>query len=284
MPMNPYVPFIPKNKNLNLRPSLRVASVYTLDTSNVGDLASTPARYVTLPGTLEHVDIHHAINDQLLTPDRFDATIIGGGASGWVFGQPMYSSRILTATNIVWGLGASNIGPNALPRPDRFQLVGFRDWMHPCIDDQRIFYVPCASCMSRLFDVPRGTPEHRYVFFLHKLFTGDFDTGNAPVMTNYDEFASVVDFLSSGAVVVTNSYHGAYWATLLGRPVVFVDPRPKAKTFKYTPTFTTKDEWRDATASGDLKSYPDALEECRKINLNFYKRVLDLLTNLPSKR
>jgi hypothetical protein len=279
-----YVPFVPKNKNLNIPPSIRIASAYTRDTSNVGDLACTPALYVTLPGSVAHIDVHKAVNEKLLTPDNFDATIIGGGASGWVFGHSMYSSRVLTETNIVWGLGAPAVGPDALPNLERWQLVGFRDWEHPCIDGKRIFYVPCPSCMSTLFDVPRATPKHEYVLYLHKMFTGDFDTGDAPVMTNYDEFASAVSFLSSAEVVVTNSYHGAYWATLLGRRVVFFDPRPKVKTLKFTPMFATRDAWRSALSSKDLRSYPDSLEECRAINLDFYKRVLDLLATVPSKQ
>ena len=41
--------------------------------------------------------------------------------------------------------------------------------------------------------------------------------GNTP-------FEDVVAFLGSGAVIVTNSYHGAYWATLLGRPTVLWNP------------------------------------------------------------
>jgi hypothetical protein len=282
--MPDYVPFVPKNKNLNLPPSMRIASAYTRDTSNVGDLVCTPALYMTFPGSVKHVDIHKAINEKLLRPEDFDATILGGGASGWVFGHSMYSSRILTATNIVWGLGAPAIGSDALPNLENCQLVGFRDWEHPCIDEKRIFYVPCPSCMSTLFDVPRAGPKHEFVLYLHKMFTGDFDAGHAPVMTNYEDFASAVAFLSSGETVVTNSYHGAYWATLLGRRVIFFDPRPKVKTLKFKPVFVTRDAWRRALSSTDLRSYPDSLEECRAANLAFYARVLDLLATVPSKR
>lgn len=278
-----FVPFIPKNKNLRLAPSIRIASAYTRDTSNVGDLVCSPALYMTLPGSVEHVDIHRAINEKLLTPEDFGATIIGGGASGWVFGHTMYSSRVLTATNVVWGLGAPTLGAGALPNLERCQLVGFRDWDHPCIDGRRIFYVPCPSCMSTLFDVPRAPPKHEYVLYLHKMFTEEFDTGDAPVMTNYEEFSNAVDFLASGEVVVTNSYHGAYWATLLGRRVVFFDPRPKVKTLKFKPVFATRDTWLSAFSSPELRSYPDSLEECRAINLAFYKQVLDLLASLASK-
>ena len=36
---------------------------------------------------------------------------------------------------------------------------------------------------------------------------------------NLDE-NKTIEFIGSGDVVVTNSYHGAYWATLLGKVVV----------------------------------------------------------------
>ena len=45
-------------------------------------------------------------------------------------------------------------------------------------------------------------------------------------MSNVGEtpFEEVAGFLASGRVVVTNSYHGAYWTTLLGRPTLLWEP------------------------------------------------------------
>lgn len=280
--------FIPKkvhNKNLHIPPRLKIAAAHTLDTSNVGDLMCVPAQYMNFPGSMEYVDIHDAVNNLLLTPENFDATIFGGGDSEWILTHPMYSPRVTTKSNIAWGLGAYMKTRLKGPLLDKFQLIGIRAWNHPDIDNKKIFYVPCPSCMSRLFDLPLKKPEHRYVLYMHKVFTHYDVEGHAPLMTNYDDFVSAIEFLSSAEIVVTNSYHGAYWATLLGRKVIVISPpnnvKDKAKTLKYKPVFATKDNWREALDSSELKSYPEALSECRNVNINFYGKVLDLLNKLP---
>ena len=77
---------------------------------------------------------------------------------------------------------------------------------------------------------------------------------------NTTTFEKAIEFIGSGDVVVTNSYHGAYWGLLLGKKVEMGDPlksRPSPKT-KYL-------KW-DIT-----------LEEARHINIQFYDRIMNYL-------
>ncbi|MGF1635377.1 MAG: hypothetical protein ACFCVE_16135 [Phycisphaerae bacterium] len=101
----------------------------------------------------------------------------------------------------------------------RCDLVGVRDWGQP------FDWVPCVSCLSPAFDDP-GEPEHDVVVYRHKDPKSDRiprDLG-WPSLTNRAGFNEVIRFLKSGRTVVTSSYHGVSWATLLGRKVVVCSP------------------------------------------------------------
>ena len=76
-------------------------------------------------------------------------------------------------------------------------------------------------------------------------------------------------FLGSGEIVVTDSYHGAYWATLLGRKVLTTrSDKLKMRQFMHPPAtgFTQP-----------LHTYPDALAECREANIAFDAKVRKLI-------
>ncbi len=86
-------------------------------------------------------------------------------------------------------------------------------------------------------------------------------------------FESVIQFLASAEIVVTNTYHGAYWATLLNRKVIVIAPfSNKFMGFKYEPVIVRglKDV-KDAVH--DARRYPEALSDSRELNVAFYQRV-----------
>lgn len=86
----------------------------------------------------------------------------------------------------------------------------------------------------------------------------------------------ILDFLSRGDVVVTNSYHGTYWATLLGKRVVAVPHSSKFLAFKHPPVMVeTLDEWRNALRGAT--AYPTALSESREANRDFRATVRSFL-------
>jgi len=74
--------------------------------------------------------------------------------------------------------------------------------------------------------------------------------------------------------VVTNSYHGAYWATLLGRRVVAIPNMSKMYRFKHAPVIGRAQDWRKLAALA--VAYPEALAECRAANLAFFADVAAL--------
>ena len=97
-------------------------------------------------------------------------------------------------------------------------------------------------------------------------------------MDNYQEFTDVLNFIASGEVVVTNSYHGLYWSTLLGKKVICLESKGKFSQFKWQPTYANPNECMEILKNiDDLPYYPCALTESREFNMKFYSKVLNLL-------
>ena len=147
-----------------------------------------------------------------------------------------------------------------------------RDW------DSEYRWVPCVSCMHPGFDKDYDI-KNQFVWFEHKkrLIDGKFlDALPAPRMLNTGQnMSQILEFLGSAETVVTNSYHGVYWATLLKRKVVCIPWGSKFNMFKHPPTMATEKNWQDKIK--DAKSYPFALHECREANLKFFDDVKELL-------
>lgn len=249
----------------------RIVNVHRVD-PNVGDLASSPALYFPLDA--DERDIYAPLSMDQVT-DR--VVIVGGGG---MFHPPFRQQlrnidearpRLL----IGWGIGTNTHGSVQFDDGElspMFNLLGVRDFGTP----HR--WVPCVSCMSPLFDAP-APPKHRVVVYSH----GYPEPGSprppvvGPEMTNVRRsFAEVIAFLGSGEIVLTDSYHGVYWATLLGRRVVAYAASSKFHHFRHPPAYARADEgWSDAAARAH--THTEALRECREANLSFFGDVRALI-------
>lgn len=183
---------------------------------------------------------------------------------------------------ILWGAGHNSRDinedsysvnyPNYL---NKFHLVGVRDW------DTDYRWVPCASCMHSAFDKEYEV-KNEIVWFEHKkkLIEGKYlDTIPAPRMVNTGQnMEQIIEFLGSAETVITNSYHGVYWATLLKKKVVCVPWGSKFSMFKHAPTIASEKNWQDKIDKASV--YPNALEECRNANKEFYEDVLKLIEEM----
>lgn len=289
----------------------RIINYHVVDPTNIGDQLSAPANYFEFPGhDLEVRDIR-----SLSADDVTDQHVIVGGG-GLLFKrfrnaiallQTPQQSPHTQGKRILWGVGQQIYkGHQTLvhqsfdysPYTQGMDLVGIRD------HDLGYDWVPCASCMHAEFDKPR-TPQHDVVVFSHKKF--QIRVKGVPCLTNEEgDFASVLDFLGSGETVLTSSFHGAYWATLLGRKVLAFPFSSKFHTLKHSPTLYPSRQWQAQrwrislfgkvlydfvydknrytssmadwrTYLNQCQTYPTSLEECRDRNRWFYQRVLDTL-------
>lgn len=129
-------------------------------------------------------------------------------------------------------------------------------------------YKSCAIAMSPLFDT--------VLFFHNEKSEGLARVPGMPAASNYDgSMEDAIRFIASGATVVTNSYHGAYWAMCLGRRVLCVPFNHKFRHFRENPVFADPGDWPEKLHLAERRD--GVLEEARERNTAFYAKVRNLL-------
>jgi hypothetical protein len=243
----------------------RLLNVFHCTADNIGDLMSGPSQYLW-PAMAQVAPITKKL------PANIDTAILGGGQ---IFAQldklsAENSERINPVKLIAWGVGLPVHGvrdTTVHKVAQRFHAFSTRnyDWKNV------LPFVPCASCLSRTFDTSKA-PQHEVVIYNHKKKPGAADVPNGvPVMTNsVDDPRLAIEFIASGETIVTSSYHGVYWAQLLGRRVVCIPYNNKFLTFQNLPSFAAPYDWRQSVTSA--KRFPPTLEEYRSINRSFAQR------------
>ena len=88
------------------------------------------------------------------------------------------------------------------------------------------------------------------------------------------DFDKVIEFLGSANTVVTDSYHGAYWAQLLGKNVQVASWSVKFNHMKYQPYFIDSINDKYIKKKNAIDGF---LQECRDLNNNFYQKFINLL-------
>lgn len=243
-------------------------NVYRFQTPNVGDTSSSPTNYFQL-GRIIKVDI---LNPSFLDRIRVRLPLIlGGGGIFWFSDRVERIARQHKGPMIAWGVGDNRHERKKTEFPtclDDFDLVGVRDF------GTKFPWVPCTSCMHALFD------EHYTI----KREMGIYQHYDIPIthdktaLSNNATFESVINFLGESEVVATNSYHGAYWATLLGRKTIVVRPHSsKFYGFRHKPLLLNEvpKSWKNVIDRAT--TYPESLSECRAANSQFCNKVKELL-------
>jgi hypothetical protein len=247
--------------------------IFRRDEHNIGDIMSAPRNYFGFLRQAAHVEIRDYLQKD---PDISNKVAVIGGGGIFVFREEM--ARVAASrgsTLICWGVGHNTHGADRIDRIDlleRFALVGLRDYGYTFGHE----WVPCVSCMTPIFDRPFAI-EHDVVIYEHHEFGfGDADPSIPRLSNDCMDFDKVIAFLGSAETVVTTSYHGAYWATLLGRKAVVADPfSSKFQGYKHRPAFCTSADWREALPRA--RAYPEALAECREANVAFADKVAEVV-------
>lgn len=245
---------------------LDAALIHLKYTKNTGDLACSPHAYFDF-GTQSSFGFKDTI-------PACDLAIIGGGQ---VF-QKCVDSCIYQVPHakhrVIWGVGISPKDTSGLDyelAKASCSLISTRNWGVE-VDD----YVPCPSAMSPLFDAP-ATPQHEVVLFTHAKKSDTLPRDPAiPEMTNHQgTMADAIAFLASGATVVTNSFHGTFWAMCLGRKVLCVPFNRKFHFFRENPVMATPQDWMSRIQTAETRD--DTLRDARDRNQRFYEKVRNLL-------
>lgn len=191
-------------------------------------------------------------------------------------------SRKVTAPRIVWGAGHNqdmSKRVKSIQYPDYlsgFDKVGIRDHR------QAYNWVPCASCMHPALEKNYAI-KNDIIFFEHKkqlIKSTDFGHRSIPRYVNSgNNIEQTIELLGSANIILTNSYHGAYWGTLLKKKVIVVDVwSTKFYFFKHNPLLVGKDGMEHIDQYIDqAEIFPHALQECKKVTQDYWNEVQQML-------
>jgi hypothetical protein len=249
----------------------KVLNVHRRDYHNIGDLTASPFRYFGCETGRRVIDIEWMRSVPRILASRSEPLILGGG------GLQFFAEAMVAILNhykgpiIGWGIGENR--PLGTPAPfipmERFALLGVRDWQ------AGFDWVPCPSCMAPEFAVFRDqAPSHEFVVYDHRHVR--LPVEGLPRLSNACmDFRKVISFLASGETVITNSYHGAYWARLLARRVVVFPFATRLLHMRFPPVIADATNYRQRAC----EDHPEhgALEICREKTLMFASRVSELL-------
>jgi hypothetical protein len=189
----------------------------------------------------------------------------------------MEKIKPVTAPRYVWGAGYNSTDEIAFEKIkwpkvlSRYKKVGIRDYS----EQLRFNWTPCASCMHPALTKTYAI-KNDVIWFEHKKqMIKDFGTDPIPRFINSgDNIEQTIELLGSANIILTNSYHGAYWGTLLKKKVIIVGGAwsSKFKFFRHQPiVLNKKEEWQDYRDTAPI--YNNALEECRAATQTFWQEI-----------
>lgn len=236
------------------------------DTPNVGDQVCSPGCWFDFRETAFQ-------NFGEDAPPCRIAIFGGGQVAQQCLDAGLYHSPDAKA-RVIWGVGMSRKLAGSLhfkALQGLFDLISVRD---PGLEG--LDCVPCPSAMSPGFDTP--APATRpVVLFEHALKSAHIQrVPHIPSMTNHDcSMDEALGFIASGEIVVTNSYHGAYWGMCLGRRVLCLPFSQKFEGFVTPPVMADPQDWVGALSRAEKR--PDILPHARAANRAYYEKVMNLL-------
>ena len=239
-----------------------IAFVRIHNKGNAGDSTTSPLRWFDFLG-FETREVEIGKGRYL----EDDIIIVGGGGILHPH-HVMKVKRILDERRpgqklIFWGGGLNSDAFSEYPAwMWRFDLVGVRDAGNP------FPLVPCPSCMSGEFDkpvVPRGVMG----ILDHVDYPVPVDEGILRI-NNSKRFPEIIEFIRGCETLLTTSYHGVYWATLMEIPVIAFPWSTRFFHFPWRIALATAGNWKGVnplTVAGTL-------DEARKRNHEFHEDVM----------
>ncbi|MET4692168.1 hypothetical protein [Endozoicomonas lisbonensis] len=245
--------------------TIQTSLAHIRNTPNTGDFHCTPYDYFYFPEAKVY-----DLKDKI---PKSHAVIYGGGAIEPRLRTDKIHHNVEANFKIAWGIGTSLSRRSTNPElVDDMDLVGRREWGR-----KGGIYVPCVSCMSELFD-KHYEIDKDVIVYAHAVKPGVQEVleYGYPTLNNRAPFEDVIKALASSELIITNSFHGAYWGTLLNRKVVCIPFSSKFHGYKHTPVITKGASWKQALK--EARNYSEALEDARRQNKKFYERVMDLIS------
>lgn len=155
-------------------------------------------------------------------------------------------------------------------------ICGLRDF-ELSNENNHIYFVPCSSCM--LDCIKQTGHVSRRIGVINHFFKPPIkiDQDSICMDLRRQKIQDIIQFINSSEFIITNSYHGMYWATLMKKRVLLTQAfSNKFDYFKWSPVWVENFN----SLNNELeksKSYADALEESRERNNYFWQMVQEIL-------
>jgi len=236
--------------------TLKTVYLHRKDKSNPGDWYSSPYHYH--PEDSKSIKIFD-LTDKIPNGIECDKFIVGGGGiisgDAWVNIIWEWSKKIKAKKKIIWGAGLDEEYFNH-PLFLNFDLVGIRQTNTP------YQFVPCVSCLNKIFDDPKGNKNIAPLAKGKILKVGGGKTTKRRIkgqhMNNMVKIDYVVNQIKHHSKILTASYHVWYWGKLLNKDV----------KIDYETDFRKPLKEKFFTLPNII-----SLEHCRKLNYEFASKV-----------
>jgi len=268
-----------------------VINIHRFNEKNVGDYYCAPHLYFKeLEGkVLDISDLRSRkknVTNNFVEEVSQKAIVIGGGGLLNIkhFKTQMKLFEELSKRGkkiVIWGAGHNEIDYDNYLKTKRYWIglkhigiSGTRDFSHKQKDE----WVPCVSCLNRIFDKSYNIEQEVGLLFNHKSIKDNnlkAKYKEYPISSNTSSLKEMVNFIGKSETVVTNSYHAMYWAILMQRKVIAIPTTSKFFDFKYKVPISTFKDFKSELKN--TKKHDGVLDECREINIQFSKKVFEYL-------
>ncbi|MBN7813446.1 polysaccharide pyruvyl transferase family protein [Algoriphagus sp. H41] len=252
--------------------------VHRCNTINTGDLQCGYYKYFLTRFSNFNCYVHD-LNSVDYSIIRYnDVVLVGGGGllnnlSTWNY--TINRLGRISKTAVIWSAGFNmHVDRKVKYEIDfrNFRLIAIRDFGH----SSGFEYVPCATCMMPEllldYDIKRkiGVVSHGSIALPEHLLRYES-------ISNEYSAKDMVEFIGSSEIVLTNSFHVIYWATLMQKKCIVVSPfSEKFKFLKFPPVSYSGDLDFDISQT---KIYPDALSDSKALVNGFVNKLITIITS-----
>jgi len=253
---------------------------------NAGDYWSSPLKYYNFDKfkvrQVHFIDFWEKIsgNENFKDLNTKDSLVVIGGG-GLLTTQDNFIQKTtehLIENNkvILWGMGSNTqLEPSfEILKHENILLHGIRDISY----NLNYPYLPCPSCKNILFDKKYEESDEIGIIEHPRL---PVDIPNIDKITNKSSIDEILKFIGSKKIIISSTYHGVYWSQLMNKRVVYYSEgnnvNSKIINLKHRVNICNKSNYIEIIKN--VSYCENLLEESRKLNDEFYKKVISIIEN-----
>ena len=244
--------------------------IHRIDINNVGDMYSGYYKYFYNDLKKYNLYIHDINSPEFNKISKSDSVILGGG--GLINCNDIWNSNINTIINlsdniIFWSPGFNDKNLTTIKiNFEQVNLISIRDYNH----ESHLEYIPCASCMIPYIEKYKNNSIKNIGIISHQNYP--IENLNFDYITNNSNIYSIINFIKTKSIIISNSYHAVYWATLMNKKVILYGKlhSNKFNYFKYKPIHYSGNLEKDID---NAKIYTSSLDESIYLTYKYFQKI-----------